>query len=314
MGGQDRNVERKLDRIASRAQGVVTRPELLAAGVTRREIDRRVERGSLIREYPGVYRVGHRAPSVEARYMAAVKACGKRAVLSGRAAAYHLGLIRGRPPGPEVTAPTERRVAGVKTHRSRKIAAIRWRGIPVTAVACTLVDIAAETPEADLARACHEAGVRYRTTPKHVAAALERKRNAPGAAKLRRIISGDSPVILSKLERRFLRRLREANLPPPRTNKRLDEGYVDCRWPEHKLTVELDSYRFHSSRHAREQDYRRERAARRRGDEFRRYTWGDVYEDPTLMLAELRALLPCQTPVGAPHDRTPDRAASARQL
>ena len=38
-------------------------------------------------------------------------------------------------------------------------------------------------------------------------------------------------------------------------------------------------------------DRRREREARARGDEFRRYTYGDVTESPSLMLAELRALL-----------------------
>jgi hypothetical protein len=35
---------------------------------------------------------------------------------------------------------------------------------------------------------------------------------------------------------------------------------------------------------------RREREARARGDEFRRYTYGDVLEEPQSMLAELHAL------------------------
>jgi len=59
-----------------------------------------------------------------------------------------------------------------------------------------------------------------------------------------------------------------------------------------RLTVELDSYRFHNSRWAFEQDRRRERAAYARGDQHRRYTWHDVIEDPTAMLAELAKLLP----------------------
>jgi hypothetical protein len=58
------------------------------------------------------------------------------------------------------------------------------------------------------------------------------------------------------------------------------------------LTVDLDGYRFHNSRHSWEQDRRREREARARGDEFRRYSYGDVTEDPTFMLAELHLLLP----------------------
>jgi hypothetical protein len=67
---------------------------------------------------------------------------------------------------------------------------------------------------------------------------------------------------------------------------------VDCRWPEHRLTVELDSYRYHNSRHAWEQDRLREREAHARGDRFRRYSYGDVFERPAPMLAELRVLLP----------------------
>jgi hypothetical protein len=40
---------------------VVTRRELLSAGITGRQIERRLERGSLLAQYPGVYRVGHGA-------------------------------------------------------------------------------------------------------------------------------------------------------------------------------------------------------------------------------------------------------------
>jgi hypothetical protein len=74
-------------------------------------------------------------------------------------------------------------------------------------------------------------------------------------------------------------------------NRRVDGRYVDCRWPEHHLTVELDSYRYHHSRHAWEQDRQREREARTRGDEFRRYTWLDVDERQAPMLTDLRQLL-----------------------
>jgi hypothetical protein len=55
--------------------------------------------------------------------------------------------------------------------------------------------------------------------------------------------------------------------------------------------VELDSYRYHRSRHAWELDRQREREAYARGDDFRRYTFGDVFERPAAMLRELRALL-----------------------
>ena len=106
-------------------------------------------------------------------------------------------------------------------------------------------------------------------------------------------MSGDVPVAVSPLERKFLSRLRVAGLLlPPRTNRAVGTMRVDCRWPEQRLTVELDSFRHHNSRHTWERDHRREREARARGDDFRRYTWGDVFEHPAEMLEELRMLLP----------------------
>jgi hypothetical protein len=291
VGPQSDTVERELDRIASGAHGVAARRELLDAGVSVKEIRHRLKIGGLIREFPGVYRVGHRAPSVEARYMAAVKAGGKGAVLCGLAAAYLLGLLKGAPPPPQVTSPGKRRIPGVRTRRSRQIEATVWRGIPVTTVPRTLVDIAGDVPEYELAKACHEAGVRFRTTPRQVNLVLARRRNARGVAMLRRITSGDTPILLSKLEKGFRKLLRDDGLDLPETNRRAGAHYVDCRWPEHKLTVELDSYRFHSSRYAWEQDRHREREAYARGDQFRRYVWGDVFETPAQTLAELRRAL-----------------------
>jgi hypothetical protein len=149
---------------------------------------------------------------------------------------------------------------------------------------------------AELARACHEAGVRHGTNPKYVQAVLARQPNAPGAAKLRAILRGDVPVTLSKLENRFLERLREVGHPLPQTNRPAGGRRVDCRWPERRLTIELDSYRYHHSRHAWEAGPASRARGPGAGDEFRRYPYGDVFEDPRLMMVELRALLAPQRP------------------
>ena len=293
MGPKSGTVDEVIGRIASRQHGVVTRVQLLEAGVSDKEIKRRLERKSLIRVHRGVYRFGHRAPSIEARYLAAVLACGEGAVLSGQAAGYLWGLVKGSAPPPQVTAPTNRRVKGVRTRRARRgeVEATTRHGVPITTVPRTLLDLSSSLPSADLARACHEAGVLHGTTPRHVEAVLEHRPNAPGARQLRKVMRGEVHVTLSRLERNFLNRLDEADLPRPITNKPAGSKRVDCRWPEHRLTVELDSYRFHNSRHAWEQDRRREREAHARGDHFRRYTHDDVFEAPEAMLRELSALL-----------------------
>ena len=196
---------------------------------------------------------------------------------------------------PEVTAPTKRIVPGVITHVRRGMDprdVREVRGIPITSVAWVLVDISNRITEEKLGRAVHQAGVRYRTTRRTWMRSLRACPNAPGSRKLRRIIHGDALVILSALEREFPKLLRAEHLDLPNEMNRPAGGrYVDCRWVEKRLTVELDSYRFHNSRHSWERDRRREREAYARGDDFRRYTYGDVFEHPRMMLRELHALL-----------------------
>jgi very-short-patch-repair endonuclease len=307
MRGLGRTVERELARISSRSHGVVTRVQLLGAGVTARQIEERLSNGTLIRVHRGVYRVGHRAPSIDATYLAAVLAAGEGALLGVRAAAHLFALTKGEAPPAEVITRTQRRIEGVRTHRSRILSAhdaTTFRGIPVTTVPRTLVDLAAELSPDALARACHEAGVRYGTTPKAVEAVLARRPTSPGAKKLRRVIHGDVHVTLSKLEARFLELLRNAGLPLPVTNRPAGSRRVDCRWPEHRLTVELDGFRFHNSRHSWEQDRHREREARARGDEFRRYSYGDVFEDSVPTLQELDLFFTASAATAPPQPRS----------
>jgi len=78
---------------ASRDHGTVSRVELLAAGVSRRQIAGRLGSELLVAAHPGVYYVGFKPRTVESRYMAAVKACGPEAVLSGLAAAWLWELL-----------------------------------------------------------------------------------------------------------------------------------------------------------------------------------------------------------------------------
>ena len=294
MGPKVRTVDQRIAKIAARRRGIVTRRQLLAAKIAKKAIDQRLEKGLLILEHRGVYRVGHAPANIESTYMAAVVAAGDGAALSGQAAGHLMKLLNGAPPPPEVTASTERRIKGLETKRDRRLDHREiwiYDGIPCTTAARTLVDLAATLSEDDLARAVHEASVRYRTTPKQVEAALARRPNAKGSAALRRVLRGDTKLALSRLERRFLELLEENDLELPSTNENVDGRLVDCRWPARKLTIELDGYRYHGTRHAWEQDRKRERQARKRGDDFRRFTWGDVFEEPEALIEELRPVL-----------------------
>ena len=55
MRPQGRTAEREIARIATGAHGIVTREELLGAGLTVAEIKSRLRSGALLREHRGVY-------------------------------------------------------------------------------------------------------------------------------------------------------------------------------------------------------------------------------------------------------------------
>jgi len=277
-------------RLAAKQHGRVAWRQLVDARVDRHQIQRWLQDGRLRAIHRGVYAVGHIAASVQARYMAAVLAGGAGAVLSHRAAGYLLKLLRlAWPPAPEITVPTtaHRRRPGIVIHRVR---ALHPRdicvvdGIPMTTVPRVLLDLAPSLDGADLARACHEAWVHHRVTPKHIEACIARNPGKPGAAKLRRAFGAD--VTLSKLEDLFLKLVRAHDLPAPRTNIDVRGDKVDCQWEEHGLTVELHSYRFHASRHAFESDL-----ARRRRSSRIAYSYGDVVDRGDATAGELRELL-----------------------
>jgi predicted transcriptional regulator of viral defense system len=182
-----RSADEEIARVAGGQHGVITRRQLLAAGLDGAAVRRREAKGLLHRVHRGVYRVGHRAPSLEARYLAAVLACGEGAVLSGLAAAHLFGLVRGWLPPAEISSHSHRRVPGIAARRVRldRQDVTVYRGIPITTVPRTVVDLAARLGPAELARACHEAEVRHGVRAAAAQAALARRPTARGAAKLR---------------------------------------------------------------------------------------------------------------------------------
>jgi Transcriptional regulator, AbiEi antitoxin len=284
----------KTARIAARQHGRIAWEQLIAAGVDRRQIQRWVADGRLLPVHHGVYAVGHEAPSLLGDYMAAVLACGAGAVLSKHAQAHILRLLPGKAPPPEVTVPSlsGRSRPGIVIHRvkvlhPRDVCVVN--GIPGTTVPRTLLDLAPALDLTELARACHEAWVQHRTTPRFVEACMERNPGKKGRAKLRAALGADAT--LSALEDGFLALVRRHGLPAPRTNVVCHGDKVDCHWPQLGLTVELVSYRFHGSRRAFEGDI-----ARRRRSNHLAFSWGDVFERGDRTVAELVAAMNARRP------------------
>lgn len=276
-------------KIAGRQHGRISHAQLLAAGVDRPRLKRWRGDGRLRPVYRAVYAVGHTATSALADLMAAVLACGEDARASHGSVLYARGVIRERPPKPEVSVPTPggRRQKRILVHRGVSLPprdTMIFEGIPMTTLPRALLDVAPSMEPSALCRACHEAWVRYRVTPAQIEACIARNPTKKGIAKLRQAYGADAT--LSELEKGFLRLLDRHGLPRPRTNIDLKGDKVDCHWSQHGLTVELHSYGFHATRWAFENDNTRRRRSRHLP-----FTWGDVFERGAQTVAELRELL-----------------------
>jgi hypothetical protein len=272
-------------RLAARQHGVVTRAQLLAAGVGRGAIEQRLRRRILHRLHHGVYAVVHPSVSSEGRDLAAVLACGPRAALSHQSAA---ALWELRPPwrGPvHVTAGRAGARPGIVVHRSRDLSTAdvaRHRGIPVTTPARTLRDLAGILPEAALRRAVNEAQVR------RLVRADELEQRPPGRRAL--VVSSADGATRSALEDRFLAFLAGHGLPPPQVNARVEGLEVDFFWPRHGLVVELDGFAFHHTRLAFETDRRRDAALQAAGLRVVRVTDRRLTGDAAGLAAQLERL------------------------
>jgi very-short-patch-repair endonuclease/predicted transcriptional regulator of viral defense system len=267
----------KLDTAAALAadqHGVVTRAQLLQAGLKNAAITRRVDTGRLHVIYRGVYAVGHRVLTLHGHWMAAVLACGPNAALSHTTAAAASDL-RQAGGAIHVTIPgrTGRQAPkGIRLHRSPTLTArdvTEIRGIRVTKVARTIIDLARIVSQDELERIVYEADRRG------VAdfAALRSARSASLQAVLR---AYDPAPTRSQLERRFLRLCREHGLPRPEVNAVIDGMEVDFVWRDRRLIVEVDGYAYHRSPAAFEKDRERDVRLAMKGWTTRRFTWRQV--------------------------------------
>lgn len=301
-------IEEKIAGLASQQHGVVSRAQLLAAGISEGVIDGRVRRKQLRPVHRGVYLLGSLTGPLRparARTMAAVLACGPGAVVSHESAAELWELV---PPGGDdepvhtTHVGSQHRRPGIVAHRVASlpradVAAVS--GVPVTAPIRTLLDLAGRVD----GRALEQAIARgERLGLVRVAELRARARTSdrrPGIGTLRETLErGDPALTRSVAEERFLALVRAGQLPDPRTNAPVGRYELDFFWPSHGVAVEVDGFAHHASRREFERDRRRDTDLAAEGIQVLRVTWRHLVDEPevvlvrvarTLALAEARA-------------------------
>jgi very-short-patch-repair endonuclease len=285
--------------LATRQHGVVAKRQLVALGVGPGAIKHRLGVGRLHRVHAGVYAVGHHALGPDGHRMAAVLAYGLDALLSHRDGAALWQLRQTARSRIDVSVPRR----GVRDRPGIEIHAVGpWhpddratrRGIPVTSVARTLLDLAEVVRPSELERA-FEAADRLRLLDMRALDELRaRSHGRHGLVLIDALLGETRPPpadTRSELESSFLALIREAGLPQPATNVLIEGFLVDAVWPEQRLIVELDGEAFHGTRAAFERDRVRDAALQVAGYRVLRITWRRLNNQPAAVIADVRALL-----------------------
>jgi REase_MTES_1575 len=296
-----RRVDRLIATLAEAQYGVVARAQLLAAGVGRGAIAHRVACGRLHLIHRGVYAVGHRKLSPEGRWMASVLAVGEGAALSHRAAA---ALWQIRPPegsAPEVTVKRwlpRRRAITIHQGELAPDEVTVERGIPVTTIPRTLLDLATLLDKRQVERAIEEADRRRLDDPLSLLDLVDRYPGRRGAGVIKAILADSrlgSTFTRSELEERFLVFLEARSLPRPELNVAIEVNgswiEADCVWRRQRVIVELDGHASHATAVAYERDRARDRALHAMGWRVVRITWRQLHRDGNRVAADLQSLL-----------------------
>lgn len=290
-----RELEERIAATAARQHGVVTRGQLVEAGLCLSAVGHRVRSGRLRPLHRGIYLVGPLVPP-GALEMTAVLAGGPTAVVSHLSAASLWRMRPGRGNGTwSKTADEEPiditvvgvncgRRAGIRVHRAVRLDAgdrTVLDGIPVTTPDRTLVDLADVVGTRELEGAVAWAEREGLVPREALSALLTRHRGRPGTRALRAVleVEGGPALTRSEAEARFLALIRRAGLPAPETNVSVGRYEIDFLWRSAGIAVEVDGFRHHSSRPRFEGDRSRDAWLLAAGITVVRLSWRQIVHE-----------------------------------
>ncbi|MBO0883725.1 MAG: DUF559 domain-containing protein [Mycobacterium sp.] len=270
---------------------------LVAAGLSRQLIARRVRQGRWQRPLPRVV-IGHSGPlSQRQRHRAALLYGGADAALSHYSAGLLLGL-RVHEADVHVTVPHGRGRQGagfVRVHQSQSIHVVRADGLRCVYSPRTVIDVAYDLGSLGDVRALIADSVQRGIVDIDQLRYEASKGPIRGSRFLRIALDEVAIGVRSPGEAEFMRLVRRARLPMPVLNAPISVAgrrfVVDALWPDHWLIVEIDGLTWHLDSARWELDLRRQNLLHSAGYLVLRFSVRRVREDPDGLISELTTVL-----------------------
>jgi very-short-patch-repair endonuclease len=300
-------------------QGMATRRQLLAAGLSSRALREAVDAARLVRVRRGLYAAaaleacgphllsgGRIDPAYVRQVRAALLPLGAGPVVSRRTAAVLWGFdMMEEPDAIELDVPVTCRgkaIEGADVQR-RDVPAVDMivskgdETLRVASAVATVVCCALTRPTMEAVAVADSALRTGRVSVADLREAQRGRRGMPGLTALSRTVRLADPRCGSVLESMLRVLLCQHGLAPPSTQHVIQRGdgsfvgRVDFAWPDRRLVVEADGRRWHDPADARDADRRRANDLELLGWGLLRFTWADVVHRPEYVVETVRAAL-----------------------
>ncbi|MGI9119347.1 MAG: DUF559 domain-containing protein [Acidimicrobiales bacterium] len=301
-----RELEVAMRALAEQQHGLVARRQLLRLGASREAVQCRLRSPGWVALTPQVLRLAGSQGTFAQRCMAGVLDAGAGAVASHLSSAVLWGLPGFRPDEVHVNrarTATSRVSRLAVVHESRYFPPHHCTvadSVPVTTVSRTVFDLTGSVHPLRAERALDNALSRNLVDLRALrAVAIELlEHGLAGSALMRQLLDDRGAGYIppaSGLEARFFAVLVAAGIEPP--DRQVDlggaawEGRVDYYYRRHRLVIEVDSDRHHTSKLDAEADARRDAALEAAGFQVLRITEGQLKDRPWEVVALVRAAL-----------------------
>jgi very-short-patch-repair endonuclease len=286
-----RTIDADLARLAGEHNGLIRAFDLIGAGIARDIVTDRARLGVLTSLQPHVWLFGQATPTFEQQCQAAVWTSD--GTLGGLSALVWHELVRVPLAGLQPTVVVGRGnrpiVRNAKIIRSASLCPedrCTRRGLSVTSIPRTLLDSAPELSIDELERALDDALIAGKTTITEVKRRLDKAvyrshvrnlralvderipQNAAGGSRVANDTDdppgvGYSRITRSRAEQGIKRLVLALDVPSPQFNYRIrtiDGGTLelDLAWPEYRVGLDIDGYRWHGGRRYWKRDIQRD--------------------------------------------------------